>query len=98
MRSGNLTEIAIILSSWHFAIMIKTQVQIPDELFRRAKAVAAEREWSFAEVVRRGLEYITTVNPPSRTPGREWKLPPPEDLGCFLAPEAQWTELSHDQP
>jgi hypothetical protein len=84
--------------SWHFTIMIKTQVQIPDDLFRRAKAVAAEREWSFAEVVRRGLEYITAVNPSGRTPGSEWKLPPPEDLGCFLAPEEQWTELSHDQP
>lgn len=76
--------------------MIKTQVQIPEDLFRRAKAVAVEREWSFAEVVRRGLEYITSVHPPSRTPGREWKLPPPEDLGCFLAPEEQWTELSHE--
>jgi len=50
--------------------MIKTQVQIPDDLFRRAKAVAAEREWSFAEVVRRGLEYITAVNPSGRTPGK----------------------------
>ena len=84
--------------SWHFAIMIKTQVQIPDNLFRRAKAVAAEREWSFAEVVRRGLEYITAVHPPGRTPGSEWNLPPAEDLGSFLAPEEQWTELSHEQP
>lgn len=91
-------QVDIKSPSWHFYIMIKTQVQIPDELFRRAKAVAAEREWSFAEVVRRGLEYITSVNPPSRSPGSEWKLPPPEDLGCFLAPEEQWTELSHDQP
>jgi len=84
--------------SWHFATMIKTQVQIPDDLFRRAKAVAAEREWSFAEVVRRGLEYITAVHPPGRTPGSEWNLPPAEDLGSFLAPEEQWTELSHEQP
>lgn len=75
--------------------MIKTQVQIPDDLFRRAKAVAAEREWSFAEVVRRGLEYVTEVNPPGRIPGNEWKLPKPHDLGPFLAPEEQWTELSH---
>lgn len=76
--------------------MIKTQVQIPDELFHRAKAVAAEREWSFAELVRRGIEYVTEVNPPGRIPGREWKLPGPHDLGPFLAPEAQWTELAHE--
>lgn len=76
--------------------MIKTQVQIPDDLFRRAKAAAAEREWSFAELVRRGLEYIVEVNPPGRIPGSEWKLPEPHDLGPFLAPEERWTEISHE--
>ena len=34
--------------------MVKTQVQIPDALFREAKRLAAENEMSFAEVVRRG--------------------------------------------
>jgi hypothetical protein len=76
--------------------MVKTQVQIPDELFRRAKRVAAEREWSFAEVVRRGLEYITQVNPPDRGSNTPWRLPEPQRLGPFLAPESQWTELSHE--
>jgi hypothetical protein len=53
--------------------MIKTQVQIPDELYQRAKQVAREREMSFAEVTRRGLEYITSVYPPLEpTP---WSLP-----------------------
>jgi hypothetical protein len=75
--------------------MIKTQVQIPDELFRRAKHLAAEKEWSFAEVVRRGLEHITQVNPPGRPPAAKWKLPAPHRLGPFLAPESQWTEISH---
>lgn len=76
--------------------MIKTQVQIPDELYRRAKIVAAEKEWSFAEVVRRGLEYITQVNPPGRKTVDVWRLPAPQDLGPFLAPPEQWTELSHE--
>lgn len=75
--------------------MIKTQVQIPDELFRRAKRLAADKEWSFAEVVRRGLEHITQTNPPGRKPASQWKLPAPRHLGPFLAPEDQWTELSH---
>jgi len=76
--------------------MIKTQVQIPDELYRRAKLVAAQKEWSFAEVVRRGLEYITQVNPSERPPAAQWKLPPARRCGPFLAPIDQWTELSHD--
>jgi hypothetical protein len=46
--------------------MIKTQVQIPDELYHRAKQIAKEREMSFAEVVRRGLEYMAQAYPPSK--------------------------------
>jgi hypothetical protein len=38
--------------------MIKTQIQIPDHLYSEAKRIAREREISFAEVVRRGLEAI----------------------------------------
>jgi hypothetical protein len=54
--------------------MIKTQVQVPDELYRKAKALAKAKEWSLAEVFRRGLEYITTVNDPDRVE-KNWKLP-----------------------
>jgi hypothetical protein len=76
--------------------MIKTQVQIPDELFNQAKKVAAAKEWSFAEIVRRGLEYMTQVNRPERQPAAEWRLPGPYRLGPFLAPEERWTELAHE--
>lgn len=44
--------------------MIKTQVQIPEKLYREAKLLAEEREWSFAEVMRRGLEYMTRTHMP----------------------------------
>ncbi len=76
--------------------MIKTQVQIPDELFDRAKKVAAAKEWSFAEIVRRGLEYMTQVNPPNRQPAQDWRLPEPVAMGLPLAPEDEWTALSHE--
>ena len=46
--------------------MTKTHVQIPDELYKEAKRVAKAKEWSFAEVVRRGLEHMTTVISGSR--------------------------------
>ena len=75
--------------------MIKTQVQIPEELFQRAKEVAARKEWSFAEVVRRGLEYMTETNPPGRKPGNKWRLPPPANLGRPLLPEEEWTAACH---
>ena len=54
--------------------MIKTQVQLPDELYYKAKAIADQREWSLAEVVRRGLEYMALTYP-VRTYGKPWELP-----------------------
>jgi hypothetical protein len=76
--------------------MMKTQVQIPDDLFERAKKVAEAKEWSFAEIVRRGLEYMTRVNPPNRRSPKTWQLPQSVAMGMPLAPEAEWTSLSHE--
>jgi hypothetical protein len=59
--------------------MVKTQIQIPDPLYDEAKRVAKEREMSFAEVVRRGIEYIVERYPPN--PDEEWSLPEPRDFG-----------------
>ena len=61
--------------------MIKTQVQLPNDLYREVKRVAQEREMSLAEVIRRGAEYITQVYLPLSHPREEWKLPGPFDLG-----------------
>ncbi|TDU66064.1 hypothetical protein EI77_03801 [Prosthecobacter fusiformis] len=76
--------------------MVKTQVQIPDALFREAKRIAAENEMSFAEVVRRGLEEIILHHPPGRERAAEWQIPAAFDLGETLAPEEDWTALCHE--
>lgn len=54
--------------------MIKTQIQIPDQLYHQAKAIAQQREWSFAEVVRRGIEYMAMMYPLT-TDQNDWQLP-----------------------
>ena len=77
--------------------MVKTQVQIPDALFREAKRLAEENEMSLAEVVRRGLEEIIRHHPPGRSRADTWRLPKSFDLGEPLAPEREWTALCHDQ-
>jgi hypothetical protein len=53
--------------------MVKTQVQIPDDLYKRAKEIAKEREMSLAEVMRRGLEYMSRTHPP--LPQKTFQLP-----------------------
>lgn len=76
--------------------MVKTQVQIPDALFREAKRIAAENEMSFAEVVRRGLEESICHQPRGRERATEWAMPAAFDLGETLDTEEEWTALCHD--
>jgi hypothetical protein len=55
--------------------MTRTQIQLPDELYQRAKAFAAEREISLAEVTRRGLEIFLSRFPEVGPGPKCWKLP-----------------------
>lgn len=55
--------------------MTRTQIQLPDELYQRAKAFAAERELSLAEITRRGLELFLDRFPQTSAPKSGWVLP-----------------------
>lgn len=77
--------------------MIKTQVQLPDRLYQEAKRVAREREISFAEVMRRGLEYIVKVYPPISPQPQEWIPPQPHSLGRFQVPDQEWRTIANDR-
>jgi len=74
--------------------MIKTQVQLPDELYKEAKRIARERQMSLAEVMRRGLEYMSLVYPPLSST-QAWSPPKPQHLGSFIADQAKWRELAN---
>lgn len=67
--------------------MIKTQIQIPDHLYREAKRIATEYEMSFADVVRRGLERVVPSFPPRPAEGEPGTLPT-LDLGLRFDPFA----------
>jgi hypothetical protein len=74
--------------------MIKTQVQIPDALYREAKRVAADYEMSFAEVVRRSLERSLPAYPPRNA---VWQPPEPSSLGvrCPIGDD-EWRLLANE--
>ena len=55
--------------------MTRTQIQLPDDLYQRAKSFAAERELSLAEITRRGLELFLERYPESNSVKRNWTLP-----------------------
>lgn len=69
--------------------MVRTQIQLPDELYQKAKKLAESKEISFAELARHGLEYITSVYPSTEKAVSPWKLLPPQRLG--------WKGLSHKE-
>lgn len=69
--------------------MTRTQIQLPDDVYARARKVCEEREISLAELSRRGLEYILSVYAADGGSGAEWQPPKPRNLG--------WKGLSHAQ-
>jgi len=81
---------------WILSIMIKTQIQLPDSLYRQLKHLASEREWSLAETVRRASELFLSTQAPHGNRSACWQPPAPRHCGAFLAPEEEWTELSHE--
>lgn len=75
--------------------MIKTQIQLPEGLYREAKRVAADYDLSLAELVRRSLEK-TLPTYPTRTPGG-WQAPEPIHLEprCPIDDD-EWRLLAND--
>ena len=68
--------------------MIRTQIQLPDELYERTKRLAESKEISLAELVRRGLEYMLSIHPLGRPARGGWKLEPPCEVGLLRDPFA----------
>ena len=72
--------------------MTRTQIQLPDNVYDRARKVCKSREISLAELARRGLEYILSVY--AQEPGVEgdWQPPKPRRLGWKGLTDAQLKE------
>jgi hypothetical protein len=76
--------------------MKRTQIQVPDQLFEEALAVAVAKEISMAELVRRGLEYMVAVTRLPAGKPEAWSLPPPRALNAKDPFQDQdWREKIH---
>jgi len=69
--------------------MTRTQIQLPDETYARAKKLCEAREISLAELARRGIDYILSVYDPMPDSDGDWQPPTPRNLG--------WKGLSHEE-
>ena len=58
--------------------MVRTQIQLPDPLYRDVQRVARQQDWSIAEVIRRGAEVVVKAYPPCKQqPESATRLPLP---------------------
>lgn len=73
--------------------MIKTQIQVPEDLFRDVRSFARAREWSLAETFRRGAELLLEVydGSPQDSP---WVPPVSTKVGWKGLTPAQLRELA----
>ncbi|MBL8239333.1 MAG: CopG family transcriptional regulator [Bryobacterales bacterium] len=76
-------------------MMVRTQIQLPDQLYARIKELCSQREWTLAEAMRRAAEQLVETHPISTTEASQWKLPTPKQLGPFLAKPEDWRELAN---
>ncbi|MEI6675846.1 MAG: hypothetical protein WCO57_11790 [Verrucomicrobiota bacterium] len=64
--------------------MTRTQIQFPDPLYQRLKAIADEQDWSLAEVMRKAAEHFANRFPEQPGPRTAWKFPTLDCGGDFL--------------
>jgi hypothetical protein len=58
--------------------MIRTQIQLPEILYKEIQRVAAVQEWSIAEVIRRGAESVVRAYPAHKQkPEASFQFPAP---------------------
>lgn len=55
--------------------MTRTQIQLPEPLFRRLKAIASARDWSLAELIRRATEIYAQSCPEATAAKEPWTMP-----------------------
>jgi hypothetical protein len=69
--------------------MVRTQIQLPDDVFAKATKLCEAREISFDELVRRGIESMLSVYAKEHGNADEWQPPKPRNLG--------WMGLSDEE-
>jgi len=75
--------------------MIRTQIQLPDPLYREVRRIAQAQDWSIAEVIRRGAEAVVRSYPPDKKQTRQtWQLPEPLKAQLLVADAARLRDLA----
>jgi len=78
--------------------MKRTQLQVPDPLYRQVRRVARLNDWSVSEVFRRAAERLVAQFPAVKDGSDAWQLPEPQDLGTPRVDPRKWRDhLAEDE-
>jgi hypothetical protein len=75
--------------------MIRIRIQLPDDLYAEAKQLCEEREMSFAELARRGIEHMLNVLNAGKK-SEAWLPPKPRRLGWSGPSDEEWKRLAQE--
>ena len=81
--------------------MTKSQIQVPEDLFREIRALSKKRGWSLAETFRRGAELLLQVYPDAAAaPNADWRLAwrLKGDNGVSAAQSNGWYQAASPSP
>lgn len=59
----------------YIVVMTRTQIQLPDPLFKRLRSIAKAKDLSLAEIIRREMERYVDTFPEDLGPKKPWKFP-----------------------
>jgi hypothetical protein len=75
--------------------MIRTQIQLPEPLYREVQRVAKTQDWSLAEVIRRGAEAIVRAYPAIKPQaGSSWQFPAPITAEVLIEDASSMHEMA----
>lgn len=74
--------------------MVRTQIQLPDPLYREVQRVAKSQDWSLAEAIRRGAEAVVKAYPPIKS-RPDWQMPSPLQAKMIVTDPVALRDLVH---
>ena len=78
--------------------MKRTQLQVPDPLYRQVRRVARLNDWSVSEVFRRAAERLVAQFPAVKDESDIWELPESQELGTPKVDPRKWRDhLAEDE-
>jgi hypothetical protein len=78
-------------------IMVRTQIQLPEVLYKEVQRVARSQEWSIAEVIRRGAESVVRAYPAIKPDATgAWTFPPPIHALMLVQDAASLRDMVHE--